>query len=59
MYAYVPAATDQNALWIAGYGHEHPSQEDLMEFITQYGPDAEAVAFTVVPISHDLDGGAI
>ena len=55
-YAYVPAVTDQNALEIAGYRHEHPSQADLMEFMTQYRPVAEAVAFTVVPISLDVDG---
>ena len=40
---------------LRGYGHEHLSQADLMEFMTQYRPDAEAAAFTVLPIGCDVD----
>ena len=32
----------QNALGIAGYGHEHPGKADLMVFKTHYRHDAEA-----------------
>ena len=41
--AYVPAATDQNVLGIAGYQNEYPSQADLTAFMTEYRTDAAAV----------------
>ena len=56
MYSCIPAATDQNALGIAGHRREHSSQADLMVLISQYLPDTEAPTFTVVPISRDVDG---
>ena len=47
LQAYVPAATGSvlNALCIAGYWHERTSQTDLMVFMIQYRPVAEAATF--------------
>ena len=47
MYAYVSTATatDENAVDIVGYSHEHPSQADLMMFMTQYRLNAGTATF--------------
>jgi len=36
MYAYVPAASGQKVLGIAGHRYEYPSQADLTAFITRF-----------------------
>jgi tripeptidyl-peptidase-1 len=53
-FAYVPTATDQNALGIVGLENEYPSPTDLTTFMTMFRPDAVAAAFT---IEHVNGGG--
>lgn len=49
-FAYVPAATDKNALGIVGYAKDYPSPADLKKFMAKYRTNAAADAtYTVVP----------
>ena len=52
-FAYVPPATGQNALEIAGYLNVCPSPTDLTSFMTIFRTDAAAPTFTV----ERVDGG--
>ncbi|KAH9040234.1 subtilisin-like protein [Lactarius hengduanensis] len=51
--AYVPAATDQNVLAIAGFMDDYPNPADLTTFMRKYRPDAEGpdATFKVVQIN--------
>ncbi len=49
-FAYVPAATDRNALGIEGYLKQYPSPADLRTFMMNYCDDATAATFTVVKV---------
>ncbi|KAH8982268.1 subtilisin-like protein [Lactarius akahatsu] len=44
---YVPTATDQNLLGMAGYLGDHPGPQDLRKFMTQCRADAVDATFTV------------
>ncbi|KAH9040232.1 subtilisin-like protein [Lactarius hengduanensis] len=49
--AYVPAATDQNVLAIAGFMDEYPNPADLTAFMRDCRTDAEDATFRVVQIN--------
>ncbi|KAI9444513.1 peptidase S8/S53 domain-containing protein [Lactarius indigo] len=49
--AYVPAATSNNTLGIAGYLDEFANHADLKTFMTRFRPDGALAAFTVVPVN--------
>ncbi|KAH9175605.1 subtilisin-like protein [Lactarius sanguifluus] len=49
--AYVPAATDQTVLAIAGFMDEYPNLADLTTFTRQFRTDAEDATFRVVQIN--------
>ncbi|KAI9451821.1 hypothetical protein BJY52DRAFT_1190730 [Lactarius psammicola] len=46
-FAYVPAATGTNTLWIVGYNNQYPSPTDLTLFMTMFRQDAVDATFTV------------
>jgi tripeptidyl-peptidase-1 len=48
---YVPAATSNNKLGIAGYLEEYASQADLTKFMTLFHPEAATAKFTVVQVN--------
>ncbi|KAH8983147.1 subtilisin-like protein [Lactarius hatsudake] len=48
---YAPKATDRNALGIAGYGGDFPSQQDLALFMTECRTDGEDATFTVMQVN--------
>jgi tripeptidyl-peptidase-1 len=50
--AYEPAAMDQNALGILGFGNQYPSQKDLMLFMTNYREDAVTATYTVEQVNN-------
>ncbi len=50
-FAYMPAATDENVLAIAGYEDDYPSPDDLMTFMAEFRMDAEDATFTVKQIN--------
>jgi tripeptidyl-peptidase-1 len=50
-FAYVPAATDKNALGVVGLVKDYPSQEDLTQFMTSFYSNAQAATFAVVPVN--------
>ncbi|KAH9003213.1 subtilisin-like protein [Lactarius hatsudake] len=51
-FPYVPAATDRNALGIAGYVREYPNRVDLTTFMDRFhGPGTEAT-YTVVQVNN-------
>ncbi len=52
--AYVPTATEQNVLGIAGYKNDSPSEEDLTEFMKDYRPDTEDAKYTVELINRGI-----
>ncbi|KAH8978301.1 subtilisin-like protein [Lactarius deliciosus] len=49
--AYVPAATDQNVLAVAGFMGDYPSPADLTTFMRKYLINAEDATFSVVQIN--------
>lgn len=46
-FAYKPAATDRNALGIAGFLNEYPNQADLTKFMGEFREDALDADYTV------------
>jgi tripeptidyl-peptidase-1 len=48
---YVPKATSQNVLGIAGYHGEYPNPVDLHLFLNEYRTPASDATYNVVPIS--------
>ncbi len=50
--AYVPAATDKNAIGIAAYLDQSPSREDLTTFMSMYRSDAKDPTFKVEPVNN-------
>ena len=50
--AYVPAATGQNELGIAGFQNDYPSPVDLAKFMTRFLTDAVVATFTVAQINN-------
>ncbi|KAH9074754.1 subtilisin-like protein [Lactarius deliciosus] len=48
---YAPKATDRNALGIAGYGGDIPSQQDLALFMTECRTDGADATFTVTQVN--------
>ncbi|KAF8257664.1 subtilisin-like protein [Lactarius quietus] len=49
--AYVPAATDKNALGVLGLSDDYPSTADLAVFMSEYRKDAIDATYSVVPIN--------
>ncbi|KAH9175612.1 subtilisin-like protein [Lactarius sanguifluus] len=49
--AYVPVATDQNVLAIAGFMGDYPNPTDLTTFMREYRTDAEDATFRVEQIN--------
>ncbi|KAF8258353.1 peptidase S8/S53 domain-containing protein [Lactarius quietus] len=49
--AYVPAATDKNAIGVAGFADNYPNPADLARFMRECRKDAIDAAYTVVPIN--------
>ncbi|KAF8258883.1 subtilisin-like protein [Lactarius quietus] len=48
---YVPAATDKNAIGVAGFKNHYPSPADLATFMSICRKDAIDARYTVVPIN--------
>ncbi|KAF8264835.1 subtilisin-like protein [Lactarius quietus] len=49
--AYVPAATDKNALGVVGYNNNYPNPVNLMQFMALYRTDAIDATYEVVPVN--------
>ncbi|KAH9040864.1 hypothetical protein EDB83DRAFT_2202785, partial [Lactarius deliciosus] len=55
MMEYVPTATLQNMLVVAGYFCDYPRQEDLMTFMEKYRSDGLTATFSLMQV----DGEAL
>ncbi|KAH9162436.1 subtilisin-like protein [Lactarius sanguifluus] len=51
-FPYVPAATDRNALGIAGYVGEYPNQIDLTTFMDRFHGPGTGATYAVVQVSN-------
>ena len=54
MFAYKPAATDQNRLGIAGFLNEYPNQADLTKFMSEFHEDTLDATYDVEYVNGGL-----
>ncbi|KAH8988390.1 subtilisin-like protein [Lactarius akahatsu] len=53
MMEYVPAATLQNTLGVAGYFGDYPRQEDLTTFMENYRSDGATATFSLIQVGDE------